>query len=162
MPLPIAVISLVAIQPTRLEAPYRFQNPGYHVSFRFSESSLVILLRRLSLDSPLGRGHFGSVVQGWIKFDNDGDERKCAVKHFSRNKDIQGEQIMDDADIQKEIRIGRLHYGSEQPRIQTGLFACPFTRTARLFACSALFTLLAHSAALSRSLACSLCSFFCL
>ena len=27
LPLPIAVISIVAITPTKLEAPYRFQNP---------------------------------------------------------------------------------------------------------------------------------------
>ena len=32
LPLPMPVISLVAIAPTKLEAPYRFQNPGYHAS----------------------------------------------------------------------------------------------------------------------------------
>ena len=30
LPLPIAVILLVAIPPTKLEAPHRFQNPGYN------------------------------------------------------------------------------------------------------------------------------------
>jgi len=29
LPLPIAVILLVAIPPTKLEAPYRFQNPAF-------------------------------------------------------------------------------------------------------------------------------------
>ena len=30
LPLPIAVILLVAIPPTKLEAPHRFQNPAYN------------------------------------------------------------------------------------------------------------------------------------
>ena len=32
LPLPIAVISLVAIPPTKLEAPYHFQNPALGAS----------------------------------------------------------------------------------------------------------------------------------
>ena len=47
---------------------------------------------------------------------------------------------------------------TKNPDVSTGPFGCPLARTAHSFACSALLALLARSAALTRSLARSLCS----
>ena len=64
-PLPIAVVLLVAIPPTKLEAPYGFQNPGYSVMLKFAAmvKCSVALVRCASIERCAAIERYAAMVR---------------------------------------------------------------------------------------------------